>query len=157
MSRRIRDIFRDDPQFSTDHAEPRNWEVGTFLMGIKNRDFLSLTQGQFPRPGWGRGIDLDGTHPMFLTERIGNWGVRFLPCTSSGGEGDTANAATCSFVRKGTVLHRTKNRMPLTTYLIHRIQVNLAGDDNVAGRQHFFGVIPECGIVGTAHQERKAL
>lgn len=157
MGRRIREIFRDDPQFCTDHAEPRNWVEGTMLLGIKNGELLRYTQGEFPRSAWGRDVQLNGTHPLFLVERIGNWGMRFFPCSSSEGDGKAANAATCSFVRKGTLLLRTGNRMPKTTYLIHSIQANLEADNDIVGREHFFGVVPESGISGTAHCIRKAL
>ena len=155
MSRRIQDILRHDPRFKPDYAEPQNWEERTCLMGIRNRDLLRYTQGEFPRQGWGKDVPQDGTHPMFLVERIGNWGVRFIPCSSSEGDRDSGNAATCSFIRKDTLLQRTGNRMLKNTYLIHRFQVNLEVDNHVAGREHYFGVVPEGGIVGNAYCVRK--
>lgn len=155
MSRRIQEILKYDPRVSPDYAEPQNWEVRTCLMGIRNRDLLRHTDGEFPRHGWSKDVPRDGTHPMFLVERIGNWGWKFYPCSSSEGDGDSGNAATCSFIRKDTLMLRTGNRMPMKTYLIHQTEVNLEIDNNVAGREHYFGVVPESGIVVNAYYVRK--
>ena len=156
MNRKIRGYLNYDHRVSPVYAEPHNWEDRTYHVGIRNIDLLRHSNDDFPHPGWRGTVDLNGTHPLFLLERVGNWGLRLIPCSSSEGNGVQANAATCAYIRKGTRLMRTGKRMQKNTFLLHQYQVTLDVDSPVAGRENFFGVVPENGIEGQRYRRAPA-
>lgn len=145
MNRRVRDFQRLATPFSPEYSSSRNWKKhGLFF--ADNRDLLKLTGDVFP----GRTPEKDsmeGRHPAFILEKIGNIGFRFCPGTSK-------PHLQRSVIRRGARTFPDGFRISKDTYILHEYAFNVSDEDDFDNDLAFVGVVSDGDIVGGYHRRR---
>ena len=133
-------------RYRSERSLPDNWEPLDFFKEISDRKLLKETCGKFPRGKPVMSLTESDHHPVLLLKRIGNYNIRFCPCS-------TKKYGDFSHIPANTKLELAPTPFHKHGYICHNIFINLTPENNVVGQENFFGIVRATDIVGDQYKE----